>query len=214
MTEKKGSEAAKTAIHLKAEIVVSLANKITIVRIMSIPLLILVLLYYIAELRTGADNVLLRGLALFIFVLVAGTDALDGYLARSRGEVTAFGRILDPLADKALMLSSLIVLTRPSIPALEPHIPVWFTLLVISRDVVLILGAMLIHFMTGRVEVAPRFSGKGATLFQILAIVWVLARGPVMPFMVLVAIAGMFTFMSGALYVFDGIRQLEHGGRQ
>ena len=138
---------------------------------------------------------------------------MDGYLARSRNEITHLGRILDPLADKALLLSALILLTRPSLPALEPHIPVWFTLLVISRDVVLILGAVVIHAVAGAVVVKPRVVGKIATFFQMITIAWVLMQGRPRLFAVWVAIAGFFTLVSGAWYLLDGMRQLEkHSG--
>ncbi|MCX7007962.1 MAG: CDP-alcohol phosphatidyltransferase family protein [Kiritimatiellaeota bacterium] len=152
----------------------TLATKVTIVRIMGVPVFIALLVYYLIGLRNGEDIALERTLALVVFAAVALTDALDGYLARSRNEVTDLGRMLDPIADKALLLSGLVLLTRPSLPALAPHIPVWFTTLVISRDVVLILGSFLVHELAGNVTVQPRISGKLATVFQMATIIWVL----------------------------------------
>jgi phosphatidylglycerophosphate synthase len=155
-----------------------------------------------------------RVIALVIFVTLAVTDALDGYFAWSRHEITPLGRLLDPIADKALLLSGLILLTRPSLPGLTPHIPVWFTLLVISRDAVLILGSIIIHALVGQVEVKPRILGKIATFFQMFTIVWVLVGEASGPFLGCVVVAGAFTFASGALYIFDGTRQLERAAAE
>jgi CDP-diacylglycerol--glycerol-3-phosphate 3-phosphatidyltransferase len=188
----------------------TLANRVTIVRLLGIPVFIVVTLYYTMGLATGTVNEQYRLWALILFITISLTDALDGYLARSRNEITELGRILDPLADKALLLSSLILLTRPSLPGLEPHIPIWFTALVISRDVILVLGAVVIHHFVGTVKVRPRIFGKVATVLTMLTIVWVLAQWPVGGFLWLVSAAGFFIFISGAFYLFDGIRQLEH----
>jgi CDP-diacylglycerol--glycerol-3-phosphate 3-phosphatidyltransferase len=188
----------------------SLANKITIARILTVPVFVLVTIYYLLSLRRGEPQEIYKALALTIFTLGALTDALDGYVARSRGEVTRLGRILDPIADKALMISALILLTRPSLPQLQPHIPVWFTFLVISRDVVLIVGAIVIHMVVGHVDVRPRMTGKIATVFTMVAVIWALIGGGEFTFIFVVLTAGLFTFASGAQYVFEGIRQLEN----
>jgi cardiolipin synthase (CMP-forming) len=186
----------------------TLANRITIVRILSVPLFVLLLVYYTLGLKSGAPSEMQRVAALVLFVAAAATDALDGYFARSRNEITNLGRILDPIADKSLLLAGLILLTRPSIPALSPHIPIWFTLLVVSRDVVLILGSMLIHHIVGVVEIRPHFVGKVATVLQMLTVLWVLI-GASRPFLPTVVAAGVLTFYAGAIYVLNGIRQLE-----
>ncbi len=187
----------------------TLANKLTIVRILGVPVFILVVIYYLLSLRAGEGSDTLKAGALLLFTTLALTDALDGYLARSRNEITTLGRLLDPLADKALLLSAIILLTHPTIPELSPHIPVWFTLLVISRDVVLVLGAMLIHALAGHVDVKPHIVGKVATFFQMVTVFWVLIGAAPRPFFVCVLFAGLFTFLSGAIYLVDGIRQLE-----
>jgi len=185
------------------------ATKVTLLRILGIPIFILVVIYYKMGLAAGNPLEYQRYMALALFVVIALTDALDGYLARSRDEVTRLGAILDPIADKALLLSSLILLTRPSLPQLQPQIPVFFALLIISRDVVLISGAYLINWMTGHVEIRPRLTGKIATVLQMICIVWVLAAGHVTTFTVLIWVATLFALISFAQYVKDGVRQLE-----
>lgn len=190
----------------------TLATKITIVRILGIPVFILMLIYYKMSIDAGAANELYRFIALALFVLIAATDALDGYLARSRDEETRLGAILDPLADKALLLSAIILLTRPTLPELSPQFPIWFTLIIISRDAVLLTGSFVIHTMIGHVEVRPRWTGKVATFFQMGAIVAALAAIPLKPFYLLVGLAALFTLLSGVQYIVDGARQLEKPG--
>ncbi len=188
----------------------TLANKITIARLLGIPVFVLLLVYYILGLAGGAGNENCRIGALIAFILIAATDALDGYVARSRNEITELGRFLDPLADKALLLAALVLLTRPALSGQAPHLPIWFSVLVISRDVILFLGTLVIHHFAGAVRIRPHLSGKVATFLTMLAIVWVLAQWPEQYFPWLVIVAGLFIFVSGAVYLFDGIRQLDH----
>lgn len=197
---------------------ITLATRITILRMLGIPVFILFLIYYRMELESGVGGEIYRWLALAMFVGVALTDALDGYLARSRHEVTRLGTILDPLADKALMLSAVIMLTYPFPPDAIRGFPVWFALIVISRDVILIGGALLIHFHSGHVDVKPRWSGKMATFFTMFTIVVALAKAPPQLQGGLVGITTCFVLVSGLQYTVDGVRQFEHehqhgGGR-
>jgi len=90
---------------------ITLATKITMVRLLGVPVFVVLLLYYLAGIREGAAHEIYRLSALILFIVIAATDALDGYLARRRGEITRLGSILDPIADKALMLSSLVLLS-------------------------------------------------------------------------------------------------------
>src|SRR5262245_49585156 len=144
--------------------VITLATKITIVRILGVPVFIVLVLYYLRGLSSGHDDTIQRSAALAVFTLVAVTDALDGYLARSRNEVTELGRILDPVADKALLVSGLILLSQPLMQGFQPHIPMWFTAVAISRDVLLIGGYFLIHHFAGEVTLRPRMAGKISTV--------------------------------------------------
>ncbi len=188
---------------------ITLATKITIARILGIPVFILMMIYYKMSLAAGDPMELYRHVALVLFIVMAATDALDGYLARSRDEETRLGAILDPLADKALLLSAIILLTRPSMPSLTPQFPVWFTLIVISRDVALLTGSYVIHWLTGHVDVQPRITGKVATFFQMAAIIAALIPLPYTLFIWLAVIAAAFTLISGLQYIVDGTRQVE-----
>jgi CDP-diacylglycerol--glycerol-3-phosphate 3-phosphatidyltransferase len=194
--------------HTKVKI--TLATKITMVRLLGVPVFIVLVAYYLASIRAGAINDHYRVAALILFLLIALTDALDGYLARKRGEITRLGSILDPIADKALMLSGLILLTKPAIPDFEPRIPLWFTVLVISRDVFLVAGASLIRFFAREVHIKPHITGKLSTVMQVVVIAWALAKGDQSGLTLLVIMAGFFTASSWAIYLRDGLKQLEH----
>jgi cardiolipin synthase len=194
----------------------TLATRVTLARILGIPVFVLLMIYYAMSLRAGRPDEYLRVAALAAFLLIALTDALDGFLARRRGEVTALGAVLDPLADKSLLLSAVIVLTRPGLPALQPQLPVWFSVIVISRDAMLVAGFFLIRHFAGAVKVRPRRAGKLSTFLLIAAVTWALADGPAAPFRWLCALAAGVTLVAGLQYVVDGIRQLEraHAARR
>jgi CDP-diacylglycerol--glycerol-3-phosphate 3-phosphatidyltransferase/cardiolipin synthase len=192
----------------------TLANRITIVRILGTPVFILLMVYYTLGLRAGEAVPAYRSAALFLFLIVVVTDGLDGYFARRRHEESNLGKILDPIADKLLMISAIVLLTRPSLPELHPQFPIWFAMLVISRDVVLVAGSYVIHLHNGTVQVVPRWSGKLATVLQMLCVGWALAALPSTWFSSLVVAAGVFTLISGIQYVMDGTRQIETTGQQ
>jgi cardiolipin synthase (CMP-forming) len=187
----------------------TLANRITIFRFFCVPIFTLLLLYYIISYKHGNPLLFFRWGATILFIGTVILDAIDGYIARTRQQITRLGTVLDPLADKALLLSGLIVLASPKPLVFHPLLPVWFVLLVISRDVVLVLGATLIHFSTGNVIVRPRITGKLTTFFQMLIIAWVLIGLSDIVFNYILWIAASCTLVSGIQYIFDGIKQLE-----
>ncbi len=188
----------------------TLANRITIGRLLLIPVYILMALYYIQSVNEGHPEEMYRWFALMLFVITSFTDALDGYFARSRNEITRLGTLLDPLADKTLLISSLILLTGSwGSQCFNPHLPLWYVFLVISRDVFLVLGSVVIHVVVGHTEVRPRITGKIATFFQMGLILWVLGQAPAAGFPWVLGMAAGFTVIAAYQYIADGIRQLE-----
>lgn len=181
------------------------ANKITIIRIMLIPFFVVEGIYYV---RTG--NEIHRLLAMLSFALTAILDGVDGYIARRYNQISELGKILDPLADKMLLTSGIVLLSFNN-PYLH-QIPLWLTGLIIGRDLLLATGAVVIRAVVGKISVRPRFSGKIATVFQMVMIVWILLRwdlifhGRFLEIWILGA--GIFTAISGIFYVFDGMKQL------
>lgn len=185
----------------------SLANKITFLRLFCIPFFVLLLIYYDRTVQHGIINHGLRISASILFIVTFVSDAIDGYIARTRNQITRLGTILDPLVDKTLLLSALILLTYASKQSYEMLLPIWFVWLVICRDIMLVAGALLVYFINGTVKVRPRISGKVTTFFQMTLIIWVLLNLPGQFFPFLLWSAAMVTGFSAIQYFFDGIRQ-------
>lgn len=128
----------------------TLANQLTILRIALIPAFVLLVVYgYL-------------GAALLVFSIAGLTDALDGLIARRAGQRTSLGAWLDPMADKLLLVTTFVVLTLPGIP-LANHLPLWLTVLVISRDVVIVGVVAIINLAVGPRTFRPTLFGKATT---------------------------------------------------
>jgi CDP-diacylglycerol--glycerol-3-phosphate 3-phosphatidyltransferase len=190
------------------------ANKITIVRIAMIPVFVLMAIYYGESVQRGDPIEWQRFAAIVIFLVAAASDGLDGYVARRYNQRSALGVILDPIADKGLLLSGIITLsiTNWSEDPAYGKFPLWFPVLVITRDVVILVGSAVLHLLNGRVRVRPSWTGKVATVLQMVAIAWVMLQLRFIPLSYIVVAAGVFTFVSGVIYVMDGIRQLQAEG--
>jgi len=178
------------------------ANKITICRILLVPLFIVGVLYY-----TDTGNEVYRLVALLAFAVAAISDAVDGYLARRYNQHSELGRVLDPLADKILLISGVVLLSLKNDPWLQ-RIPMWLTTTIISRDVLLILGLIVIHHACGKVIVRPIMIGKIATVLQMVCVLWALLKWPPGALFGIALAAAICTGLSGIIYVFDGVRQL------
>jgi cardiolipin synthase (CMP-forming) len=182
------------------------ANKVTILRILLIPIFVIETIYYV---RTG--NEAHRLAAMLAFAGTAILDGVDGYIARHYKQISELGKILDPAADKMLLVSGIVVLSFNNAPYLS-QIPLWLTGTILGRDLLLGMGAVLIRAVVGKVAVRPRLTGKVATVFQMLVIVWILLRwdslfqGIVLQILILGA--GIFTGVSALLYILDGMKQL------
>jgi cardiolipin synthase (CMP-forming) len=191
------------------------ANKITIVRIAMIPAFVLMAIYYGQSIQRGAPLEWQRFTAIIIFLVAAVSDGLDGYIARRYNQRSALGAILDPIADKGLLLSGIITLSISNWSEIDPEygrFPAWFPVLVITRDVVILVGSAVLHVLVGKVRVKPSWTGKVATVLQMAAIAWVMLQLRFLPLFYIVVAAGLFTLISGVIYVMDGIRQLQAEG--
>ena len=182
------------------------ANKITILRILLIPFFVVELIYYV---RSG--NEAHRLAALLCFAVAAILDGVDGYIARHYNQISELGKILDPLADKLLLVSGIVALSFNHGNFLG-QIPLWLTGTIIGRDLLILLGVAVIRFTVGKIVVRPRFTGKIATVLQMAVVIWILlkwafGRG-VLWLKYLTLGAAICTGVSGLLYVLDGIKQL------
>ena len=179
----------------------NLANWITIIRILVVPFFIILLAYE------------WKFLALVLFCLAGITDGIDGYIARTRKLKTELGSILDPLADKFLLISSFIMLTVKN-PKL---IPLWFTIILLSRELVIVVGSVIIQFITNNFKASPTFLGKTTTVLQIVTVFIALTMNGVeisLPYRILrlfIILTTVFIIASGSQYIYIGTKQLNGG---
>ncbi len=192
----------------------TLANKITVVRFFLIPVFIVFAAYYSESITSGEEDRLYRILAVATYALASISDAIDGYIARNFNQSTALGRVLDPIADKLLLLSGVVTL---SVTNWHAGLPIWFAALVIARDVVISVGMLIIYLTHGKAKVRARISGKICTFLTLSCVCWVLVDfwsvgSRPWPLEVLIYLAALFTVVTGYLYLGDGIRQLRESG--
>jgi len=177
------------------------ANKITIIRILLVPFFIVQVLYYV---NTG--NEWYRLLAFVCFAVAAISDGIDGYIARRYNQISELGKMIDPLADKLLLVSAVLMLSMKN--DYLQRIPIWLTATILSRDAILIMGLLLIQHVCGKANVRPIMVGKVATVLQMICVIWVLLKfSPKILFLLAIATAACTT-ISGIIYVLEGIRQL------
>jgi len=184
---------------------ITTASKITMVRIFLIPVFVLFACYYGQSVREGYPEEWMRFTAIAVFFLASASDGIDGYVARKYQQVSRLGVILDPIADKGLLVAALTTLALAN---WTYELPIWFVVLVIARDVVIVAGSMVLNHLNGDVHIDPSLVGKTSTVLQMTAIGWTLLQLP--HHLVPVYAAGAFTLISGAGYVLDGLRQLKH----
>ena len=182
------------------------ANKITIARMLLIPFFVGEVLYYV---KTGNETHRLVGL--LCFAVAAICDGVDGYIARHYNQWSELGAILDPLADKLLLVSGVVLLSFDHGPLLG-QIPLWLTVTIIGRDLLILIGMVVIQITVGKVRVRPHLVGKAATVLQMVAVIWLLLKwdesfGARWILMLTVG-AAICTGVSGFFYIYDGVRQL------
>jgi CDP-diacylglycerol--glycerol-3-phosphate 3-phosphatidyltransferase len=176
----------------------NLPNALTLLRILAVPVVVVALL---GETPNG------DALAAAVFALAALTDGLDGYFARSRGSITTFGKLMDPLADKLLVTAALISLV--SLDRLEA----WVAMVIIAREVaVTILRTIAAE---RGIVIAASWLGKIKTVLQIAAVIALIATNPAPAWVdALVYLAVIATLLSGADYFFGLRRRIEQKERE
>jgi cardiolipin synthase len=177
---------------------VNFANKISTFRLLSVPFFIASIIYY------SPQRSYLRLFALGIFTLAVISDAVDGYIARKEKLKSQAGLILDPLADKLLLMSAFIFLYK--FPVGDIDFPGAVILIVISRDVIILLGAVVIYMVKQEIKIYPTLWGKLTTTFQMLSVAFVLLQWQFSS--ILWWTATVFTVISGADYIQKGFKVL------
>jgi cardiolipin synthase len=172
----------------------NIPNLLTLLRILLVPVMVIFLM----------QGAFLK--ALIVLVVSGITDALDGFLARILNQQTVLGSYLDPIADKALLASCFVTLSIKGI------VPGWLTVVVISRDFIILVGIAILSIMSIPYEIRPSFIGKITTALQLFTIFFSLVFRilpgliDVMLLMALQWITVLFTIVSGLNYMFRGIK--------
>lgn len=185
--------------------VLTFANQLTFLRIALIPAFVLLVVYQHP------------GWALLVFLLAGITDALDGLIARRAGQKTNLGAWLDPMADKLLLVTTFIVLTLPNL-GLVNRLPLWLTILIISRDIIIVATVAIVNLAMGPRTFRPSIYGKAATaLYIVTALVVMLfnylgTRSVVVDAFIWASLA--ITLISGGHYILHGMRIVREAGRE
>jgi CDP-diacylglycerol--glycerol-3-phosphate 3-phosphatidyltransferase len=167
-------------------------NALTVVRILLVPVLVVALLE-----KTGNGDLL----AAIVFAAASITDAVDGYLARARGSVTNFGKLMDPIADKLLIVAALIALVSLS------RLEAWVAMVIIAREFAVTVLRVAVGAQSG-VVIAASALGKLKTIAQVAMVMSLIAVGTPRPAWasLLVYVTVLITVLSGADYFF-GLRR-------
>ncbi len=179
-------------------VAMNIPNSLTLIRILLIPVFVGLLVYE-------------RYDAALVVLLVAGaTDALDGTIARVANQRTRLGALLDPLADKLLLISGFLTLSTMH------WIPSWVAIVVVSRDLILIAGTVVAQHTGSRVDTSPTFLGKGTTFCQLtyilLAVLLVSRQGDLSMIQPLLYLMVIFTLSSGFHYLYRGYVKVTANG--
>ena len=176
---------------------ITIPNLLTIIRILLTPLFVIFLI------REHFD------LALLVFVVAGVSDGLDGFIARYFNQRTTLGAILDPIADKMLLIAAFVSLGVLSV------IPNWLTVVVITRDVVILLGVALFSFQNIDFEINPSIVSKLTTVLQVVTVCLALLRfdraGLAELQMLFFWVTAFFTVLSGLHYIYIGMGILQRG---
>jgi cardiolipin synthase len=170
----------------------NIPNILTILRILLVPVFIVFVI---------DDNLLT---ALVIFIVAGITDGLDGFIARVFNQKTVIGTYLDPIADKMLLISAYLSLTIKGI------LPGWLSVIVVSRDIIILSGIAVISLMGKGIDVQPSILSKITTVFQIATIIialFSLKQYPIF-WISLIILTTLFTIFSGLQYMYRGVKAM------
>ncbi len=176
----------------------NVANRITVGRILAVPVFIYTLLYY------APQRSYLRWVALSVFLLAVLSDVIDGYIARVYRQNTRAGAILDPLADKLLLISGFVCLSFVAHAWGPVVFPLWFVVAVVSRDIILLIGAMIIFLVRGDLDVKPSIWGKATAFLQVMCILGIFWQWPFSLYLCDVTL--ILVIISSLDYIRDGIK--------
>jgi len=184
------------------------ASKITITRILMVPVFVMLALAYGHSVKSGHPDESLRWWALGVFVAAAASDGLDGWIARRFNQKSDLGAFLDPIADKALLLTGVVVLSLVDWCKPGWRLPYWFAAIVVLRDCIIIGGIGILWMRHRKVRFGAHWTGKVCTVTQMFALGWVMLGVFVFPPTWPCVVAAAFTAWSAMAYVARGVRIL------
>lgn len=185
----------------------TLATSITLARLALIPVFAWIAVQYGRSVDASAPDESLRWLAVAIYTLASVLDGVDGWIARHFDQKSLAGAILDPLTDKTLLMTGLVTATFVNW-GIDWHLPVWFIILVIARDIEITGGIIILYRLNGKVPITPHWTGKVCTVTQMIAMGWIMLRFTAIDLIYPTILATIFTLWSGYQYYLMGYRQL------
>ena len=176
----------------------TLANRITLIRLLLVPVFAALIITYTRE------HPWIRYAALAVYTVAAISDALDGFVARAYNQKTKLGTLLDPLADKLMINIGFVFMAVND--QFAYRIPYWFPVVILARDVMIVMGAYLINEFYGPVRVKPRVTGKLTTCFQMGLVIAVLLEVGFADKLLMATVA--ISAVSYVDYMYTGIKQV------
>ncbi len=186
----------------------TLASKITLGRIALVPVFAVYVARYGMSVAAGQPEEKLRWTALALFIFASATDGLDGWIARRFNQKSKFGAFIDPLADKFLLITAILMLSAFPWGAHDWRMPPWFAALVITRDLLIGGGILLVKKSAHEVHYSPHWTGKVCTATQMFAIGWVMLKVGYLPPLYPCLVAAVFTLWSAFNYYLEASRQI------
>jgi CDP-diacylglycerol--glycerol-3-phosphate 3-phosphatidyltransferase len=180
------------------------ASKITVTRILMVPVFAVLALAYGGSVTADGANEALRWWALGVFVAAAASDGIDGWVARRFNQRSEFGAFIDPIADKALLLTGVVVLSVVDWGTPGWRLPAWFAVIVVLRDCIILGGIRILQVQRCKIRIAPHWTGKVCTFTQMFALGWVMLRLVSIPPTWPCIVAAFFTVWSAITYIRQG----------
>jgi CDP-diacylglycerol--glycerol-3-phosphate 3-phosphatidyltransferase len=189
------------------------ASKITVGRIVLIPVFAALAWSYGQSTRDGTADESLRWWALAVFIIAASSDGIDGWVARRFNQKSDFGAFIDPIADKGLMLTGVVMAGLFDWGDAGWRLPLWYVALVFLREAVILGGIGVLWSKHRHVKMDPHWTSKLCTVLQMFALGWVMLRVPLFSPALACIPAALLTLWSGIEYFRQGQRILRSAGR-
>ena len=196
---------------------ITFATKLTILRILLIVPFVSFMLKINDNNLTENTRNLMRYFAIILFAIMAVSDAIDGHFARSRKQITKLGTFLDPVADKLLIASACLLLASKKAHAANFELPSTIVVIILAKDLLLVIGFIIVYFLTNRFFIAPAFVGKFTTVIQLSMIASILIapevskviEGWIWLIRFLYSLAALMSILATFVYILRGNRYIE-----